>query len=157
EGATPPARSTTRARPPKLAIAQAPGAHPERTANTPSPVVNERARYGLGVHRSGAGWVTRLPRRIRPRAIAWHRRGVAVTFRLHDRALSNRRSRRLYAASRPSLDATQRRIVDELAESGYSTAQFDELFTEPDWRLLERQSAEFVDETESDLDRLRQR
>jgi len=54
--------------------------------------------------------VERAPGRLQPRARELHRRGVVTTYRLHNRLLSNRRSRALYAAHRPSLDDTQRHV-----------------------------------------------
>jgi hypothetical protein len=45
---------------------------------------------------------------------------VAATFTLHDRVLSNRRSRRLYESAPAALDDRQQRIVDEVRRNGYA-------------------------------------
>jgi hypothetical protein len=71
--------------------------------------------------------------------------------------LSNRQSRSLYNADRPSLDAVQRRVVDHIRERGYAEANFDELFSPDDWRFLDAQAVEFIEETEKHIDQLRQR
>ena len=104
------------------------------------------------MHRSKTGIVTSVPGRFQPRASAWHRRGVATTYKLHDRYLSNRRARSLYTSNRPSLDGTQRRIVQELHESGYSLLPFTELFPEEFWDAVSGEGAEFVAATETGLE-----
>jgi hypothetical protein len=109
------------------------------------------------MHRSSSAWVGRLPARVQPRARAWHRRGVAATFRLHDRLLSNRQSRRLHGNSRALLTDAQRWVVDLVRSEGYAVSTFDDFFAEQDWRLLMAQAVEFVDQTEEDLEQLRQR
>jgi hypothetical protein len=82
---------------------------------------------------------------------------VAATFRLHDLLLSNRRSRSLYANHRRRLTEVQRRVVDEVAASGYSLLTFDQLFSDQHWGSLQAQAAEFAEQAERNLERLRQR
>lgn len=95
---------------------------------------------------------TRFAARINHVATALERRGVRATYSLHDRVLSNRRSRRRFTGARPELDAIQQRIVSELEADGYSLLTFEELFPESDaWRELEAQSDQFVAETEAAL------
>jgi hypothetical protein len=84
---------------------------------------------------------------------ALHRRGVVTTYRLHDRYLSNRRARSLYASHRPSLDGPQRRIVEELDRDGYAIADVRELVSEESWGEMSDCAAAFVRETEDGLAR----
>jgi Phytanoyl-CoA dioxygenase (PhyH) len=85
-------------------------------------------------------------------AKALERRGIRATYQLHDRVLSNRRSRRLFAVDHPELDDVQRRIVAEVEAEGFSTLSFSELFPDGDlWRDLEAQREAFVQATEADL------
>jgi hypothetical protein len=88
---------------------------------------------------------------LQPRASALHRRGVATTYKLHDRVLSNRRARALYTRNRPSLDDIQRRVVQELDESGFSVLPFSQLFPESAWQAIEGEAAAFVETTETGL------
>jgi hypothetical protein len=79
-------------------------------------------------------------------------RGIRATYNLHDRVLSNRRSRRRFAQDQPPLDDVQRRIVEEVEAQGYSTLRFQELFPdEARWRELEAMRDRFVEETEAGL------
>jgi hypothetical protein len=103
------------------------------------------------VHRSRTGIVTITPDRWQGRASHLHRRGVATTYKIHDRILSNRRARALYAANRPSLDETQRRVIQELDEVGYTTLHVTELFSDDAWQAIQREGAEFVEATEKAL------
>ncbi len=103
------------------------------------------------MHRSRTGIVTRAPGRLQPRARELHRRGVVTTYKLHDRVLSNRRARALYAGNRPSLDGTQLRAVTELHEAGFSLLSVGDLLPEDAWRAVEAEAAEFVDATERGL------
>jgi hypothetical protein len=104
------------------------------------------------VHRSKTGMVTAVPGRWQSQASAWHRKGVATTYKVHNRYLSNRRARSLYTSNRPSLDGTQRRIVKELHESGYSLLPFTELFPEEVWNAVAGEGAEFVAATQAGLE-----
>ncbi len=105
------------------------------------------------MHRSSTAIVTGAPERLKPRATTLHRKGVAVTYKIHDRVLSNRRARNLYSAHRPSLDTVQRRIVQELDTDGYSLADVHELLAEEAWQKISDYAAAFVAETEAGLAR----
>jgi hypothetical protein len=83
---------------------------------------------------------------------AIERRGIRTTYELHDRILSNRRSRRLWAGDFVELDDVQQRILRELDDQGYSLLTFGELFPdEGHWRDLEAMRDGFIADTESDL------
>jgi hypothetical protein len=85
-------------------------------------------------------------------ATALERRGVRATYALHDRALSNRASRRRFAVAQPALDDLQRRIVSELESQGYSLLTFSELFPEEaSWQAVEEQADRFIADTEAGL------
>lgn len=96
---------------------------------------------------------TRLAARVNRVASAIERRGIVATYELHDRVLSNRRSRRKYAGAQPALSPTQQRIVGELDEHGYATVPFGELFSgdESLWNEIEQHATRFVSETENGL------
>ncbi len=84
-------------------------------------------------------------------AKALERRGIRATYELHDRVLSNRKSRRTFAQDRPALDEVQERIVSEVDDRGFSVVTFGDLFPEPHWLEIEAQRDRFVAETEADL------
>jgi ectoine hydroxylase-related dioxygenase (phytanoyl-CoA dioxygenase family) len=84
-------------------------------------------------------------------AKAVERRGIRATYRLHDRVLSNRKSRALYESERPQLDDVQRRILADVEAEGYATVAFTELFGDEQWQELEAMRDRFVAETEADL------
>jgi hypothetical protein len=113
------------------------------------------------VHRSKTGIVTHAPARLQPKASELHRKGVATTYKLHDRYLSNRRARGLYTANRPSIDGTQRRVIQELHDVGYSLLTAGELFSAETWQAIQDEGDEFVRATvhglEGDGGELRQR
>jgi hypothetical protein len=93
-----------------------------------------------------------LPDRADPIAKALERRGIRATYELHDRALSNRRSRGRFEHARPELDGVQARIVADVEHQGYSLLTFSELFPdETRWQELEAMRDRFVAETEADL------
>ena len=95
---------------------------------------------------------TKFSHRVNRVAGALERRGIRATYELHDRVLSNRKSRRLFSHDHPELDEVQRRIVSEVDAEGYSTLRFGELFPDPeDWDGIEAQRDRFVAETEADL------
>ena len=85
-------------------------------------------------------------------AKAVERRGIRATYELHDRLLSNRKSRALYEENRPELDELQNRILGDVEANGFATASFGELFPdESAWRDVEAMRDRFVTETEADL------
>jgi len=87
-------------------------------------------------------------------AKAVERRGIRATYELHDRLLSNRKSRALFESDRPQLDDVQRRILGDVEANGFSVVAFADLFGDPGhWTELEAMRDRFVAETESDLAR----
>jgi hypothetical protein len=83
---------------------------------------------------------------------ALERSGIRTTYELHDRILSNRSSRRLWAGDHVELDEVQQRVLGELDEQGYSLLTFGELFADSQhWQELESMRDRFVAETEIDL------
>lgn len=95
---------------------------------------------------------TRFAARVNHVASALERRGIRATYRLHDRVLSNRSSRRRFSHDTPELDDTQRRILDSLRQDGFAVVPFGDLFPDPgDWAAIEEQAREFVSETEAGL------
>lgn len=95
---------------------------------------------------------TKFSHRVNRVATALERRGIRVTYELHDRVLSNRKSRRLFAHGHPDLDDVQQRIVSEVDAQGYSVLPFGELFRNAElWRDIEEQRDRFVSATEADL------
>ena len=95
---------------------------------------------------------TKFSHRVNRVATALERRGIRATYELHDRVLSNRTSRRLFAHEQPELDEVQQRIVSEVGAQGFSVLPFGELFRDAElWRDLEAQRDRFVEETETEL------
>jgi Phytanoyl-CoA dioxygenase (PhyH) len=95
---------------------------------------------------------TKFSSRVNRVASGLERRGIRATYELHDRVLSNRKSRRRFAHDTPQLDEVQRRIVSEVDAEGFSVLPFGELFPDQElWRDLERQRDRFVGLTEADL------
>ncbi|MGH3111501.1 MAG: hypothetical protein ACRDQT_11350 [Gaiellaceae bacterium] len=85
-------------------------------------------------------------------AKALETRGIRATYELHDRVLSNRKSRSRFEAEPPELDHVQRRIVSEVEAEGFSTVPFGELFPGKElWQKIEAQRNSFVRATETDL------
>ena len=85
-------------------------------------------------------------------AKAVERRGIRTTYELHDRLLSNRKSRALYETDRPALDDVQKRVLADVEESGFSVVSFQDLFADAaHWSELEAMRDRFVAETEADL------
>jgi hypothetical protein len=82
---------------------------------------------------------------------ALERGGIRATYELHDRGLSNRKSRRLFAHEYPELDDIQRRIVSEVDDQGFSLVPFGDLFSGDLWSEIETQGETFIHETEADL------
>jgi hypothetical protein len=79
---------------------------------------------------------------------ALERTGVRATYRLHDRVLSNPRSRRRFLAHRPVLDVRQGRVVDQLRRDGFCAVPFSELFAPAHWAQLEADAAGWTDVVE---------
>ena len=95
---------------------------------------------------------TKFSHRVNRVASALERRGIRATYELHDRVLSNRKSRRLFSHDHPELDDVQRRIVSDVDAKGYSVLPFAELFPDAQaWKDIEAQRDRFVAETEADL------
>jgi hypothetical protein len=94
-----------------------------------------------------------LTHRADPVSKAIETRGIRATYELHDRVLSNPKSRRLYSSSEHSaLDDVQQRIVADVDAQGWSLVTFDELFHDPaHWQELVAMRDRFVAETEADL------
>jgi ectoine hydroxylase-related dioxygenase (phytanoyl-CoA dioxygenase family) len=95
---------------------------------------------------------TRFAARVHRAATAIERRGIRATYRLHDRLISNRASRRRFRGGPPVLDDVQQRIVAGLEQEGYAVVPFRELF--PDEELaaaIEEHGAAFAGRTEKAL------
>jgi hypothetical protein len=101
------------------------------------------------VHRSK----THFAARINHVASALEKRGVRATYRLHDRVLSNRASRRRFSSDHPALDDQQQRVVSDLAEQGYSVVSFSELFSAEELAAIDAQAVQFAEDTASGLAR----
>ena len=95
---------------------------------------------------------THLAARVTHVANALERRGIATTYKLHDRALANRHSRRQFAGSPVELDETQRRIIEALDTDGYIVLPFAELITDEALRVdVLAQGDTFVADTAREL------
>lgn len=95
---------------------------------------------------------TKLAARVNRVAAAAERRGIVATYELHDRLLSNRKARSLYAEHPPALDEVQRGIVERLDEEGYAVVPFGDLFSDEElWSDIDAMGRTFVEETESAL------
>ncbi len=103
------------------------------------------------MHRQRTRLASRLPRGRRF-ARALERYGVAATYELHERALSNRASRRRFATGAPSLDALQRQVVESLDRDGYAVVPFAELVADAALHdAVLREGDAFVADTEREL------
>ncbi len=69
---------------------------------------------------------TTLSKRVNRVAATVERRGVAATYELHDRLLSNRLSRHRLTEVPPTLDDQQRSIVEALDRDGYVALPFSD-------------------------------
>jgi Phytanoyl-CoA dioxygenase (PhyH) len=95
---------------------------------------------------------SKFAHRVNRVASALERRGIRATYELHDRLLSNRKSRGLFESHRPDLDDVQRRIVDQVDREGFAVLPFTELFGDDGvWRDIEEQRDRFIAQTEADL------
>jgi hypothetical protein len=100
------------------------------------------------MHRRKTQFATRVSRA----ALSLERRGVVATYELHDRVLSNATARRRLAETRPTLDATQQRILEQLRSEGYALLEFADLFPEPEnWASVEASASAFIATTEAAL------
>jgi ectoine hydroxylase-related dioxygenase (phytanoyl-CoA dioxygenase family) len=95
----------------------------------------------------------RLARRAHRAATAVEKRGVRATYRLHDRLLSNRSSRKHYHSAQPSLDAVQQGIVDDLDAKGFSVLSLRDFLDDGTADELLDAGARFISETEAGLAR----
>jgi hypothetical protein len=92
--------------------------------------------------------------RVNRVATAVERRGIAATYELHDRLLSNRRSRRRYASESPTLTDVQRQVIDQVGVQGYAVVPFADLLGgEELWREIEERGQTFIATTEEGLER----
>lgn len=108
------------------------------------------------MHRQRTQFARRMNRVFTHRADrvakAVERRGIRTTYELHDRVLSNRKSRALYEGQRPELNDVQRRVLADVEANGFAVASFGEFFQdEAHWHELEAMRDRFVAETEADL------
>jgi hypothetical protein len=94
---------------------------------------------------------THIAARISHVATALERRGIAATYDLHDRAFSNRQSRRQFASRQPSLDDVQQGIVESLNSDGFIVLPLSDLLEEELAGAVLDQGASFVAETEDAL------
>jgi len=85
------------------------------------------------------------------------RSGIAATYAVHDRLLSNRASRKSYASAPQALDDVQRRVVEAVRAEGYATVPLAELVPDTELRnAVLAQGEAFVQETEQGLEAERQ-
>ena len=80
---------------------------------------------------------TRFAARVNRVATGLERRGIVATYRLHDRVLANRASRRRYAHEPTTLDESQQEVVDRLRKDGYATVPLTELVPDPGGKLFD--------------------
>lgn len=77
---------------------------------------------------------------------------IGLKYRLHQRALSNRASRRGFRADEPRLDDLQRRLVGEMQQRGIAVVTFEELFGDTElWGVLEADIHAFAQEAEASI------
>lgn len=95
---------------------------------------------------------TKLAARAHRLATIVERKGVAATYELHDRVLSNRVARRKFAQARPELDDVQSGVVDALEREGYAAVPFEELVDDAQLRRsVEKEGDRFATATERAL------
>ena len=95
---------------------------------------------------------THLAARATHVAKAIERRGIATTYKVHDRALANRKSRHLFVGAPVQLDETQQRIIAALDTDGYIVVPFEELIPDETLRAdVLLQGDAFVADTERGL------
>lgn len=96
---------------------------------------------------------TKLAARVNRVAASAERRGIIATYELHDRLLSNRKSRGLFAGHPVELDEVQRGVVERLDTDGYAVLPFSDLV--PDRQLqdaIDEMGTTFIEETEAALE-----
>jgi hypothetical protein len=99
------------------------------------------------VHRRSR-FASRFPGRFRARADALQRRGVALTYVLHERLLSNRRSRALLRRHPAELDDVQTELLEQLRRQGYALTRVERLLPDPELRReIEARADAFRDNT----------
>src|SRR5262249_12256163 len=84
------------------------------------------------MHRQTTQLSKRVPGRAQPFARKLERRGVAATYALHDRILSNRNARRRYSATPPALDEKQQALVAKLDADGFALVPLEDLLGDHD-------------------------
>jgi hypothetical protein len=85
-------------------------------------------------------------------AKALERQGIRATYELHDRLLSNRKSRDRFTEERTELDELQHSILADVREHGFSVQAFENVFTDGEqWADLVAMRDAFVTSTEADL------
>jgi hypothetical protein len=90
--------------------------------------------------------------RARSIAARLERRGVAATYALHDQVLANRSARRRFGSAPPPVDELQRNLLTRLDADGFAVVPFADLVADPGLNAaVERQGAEFIEETERAL------
>ena len=95
---------------------------------------------------------TTLSKRITKVASAVEHKGIVATYELHDRLLSNRKSRGLLGSHPVALDDVQRDIVARLDRDGFAVVPFAELVPDEALRAdVETMGATFIAETEEAL------
>jgi phytanoyl-CoA dioxygenase PhyH len=79
---------------------------------------------------------------------AAERVGVRTTYEVHDRLLTNPRSRRRFESVSPHLNEAQRAAVEELRSEGISIVPFTDLFPAAHWPELAADASRFTREME---------
>jgi len=101
-------------------------------------------------HRLGKRATAHVPFLARPIA-ALERAGVRATYALHDRLVSNPPSRRRFTGAEPTLDATQRRVLDSLRADGYAIISLADLFSQEAWEELSADAGRWTEKLERQL------
>jgi len=96
---------------------------------------------------------TKFSNRVSRVASALERRGIRATYELHDRVLSNRKSRQLFSQDQRELDDGQRGVVSDIEAWGYAVLPFSELVGVETWSAVEGQGDRFAQETEDAIER----
>lgn len=97
---------------------------------------------------------THVARRIGRIGTKLEHRGIVATYEFHDRLGANAVARRRFDKREPVLDSVQRRIVDEVRDSGFSVLAFSDLFPNPtQWAELDASASAFIAHVEEGLAR----